>query len=248
MKKVFTILSLVFAFAGLQAQRNVDLNVAQYSPGPDNIIQNGKPFDITVSLKNLGTADIKASDTIFIFPLLDNNFLISGGNPLYKGYTGLTLAPNASTTINAWTGITFTNTTMDGKHDWCTFAIIQNRSADSCRDKNTANNTHCVPVWLNKFPAGINPDPSNMIVLGGVSAYPNPATSNLTIDYGVTGQSKISITIRDIQGKEVMSVMNAESAMGAFETKVDVSSLPAGVYIVEFNDGNTVHSTKFIKQ
>ncbi len=73
---------------------------------------------------------------------------------------------------------------------------------------------------------------------GSFSVYPNPATSMITL----THPSKLSqIEILDIRGKVMLRLVNR----GSLKTNIDLSSLPAGIYIIRTDKVNYV--SKVIK-
>jgi hypothetical protein len=76
------------------------------------------------------------------------------------------------------------------------------------------------------------------------NVYPNPANNQLTIELA-NEASKINVSFTDVLGKEVYTVNNLSGSKVAIN---DISSLPAGVYMVKIvADGNT-QITKVIKQ
>jgi hypothetical protein len=247
MKKLFTLLSFVFVITFANAQRKCDLLITQYIPGPGWEIQNGRPFDITVKVKNIGPDAIKVTDTILYLLKLDASYIMSGGSPIGKAFFGLAIAPGAEVTQYLFTGLTLTFTTIDGTHQFCTETTLFNRStSDGATDLNTANNTGCAAVLMNKFPSGINSPGS--ITLNGLSVSPNPTMGNTIIAYSLSDNNNVKITVRDLSGREVMSVVNEKMGAGSYEKSIDMSSLNAGVYFVEYTAGDKVYTSKLIKQ
>lgn len=75
-----------------------------------------------------------------------------------------------------------------------------------------------------------------------VAAYPNPVNSELTIQVGGV-ISDAHLTLTDITGK-VIRTMNIES----YNTSIDVSALPPGIYIIRYTDGGFAQTLKVSKQ
>jgi Zn-dependent metalloprotease len=75
----------------------------------------------------------------------------------------------------------------------------------------------------------------------GLNVYPNPAHDNLTVsaDHPITG-----IQVIDLIGKTVI----LQDPNGEKTAQVDISSLPAGVYFVKVNAGETQKLVRIIKQ
>jgi hypothetical protein len=65
-----------------------------------------------------------------------------------------------------------------------------------------------------------------------ISIYPNPTSTNLTIDFGKTNLN-IDFQIYDIQGKEILQETNIALVNGKYE--VNTSSLVPGVYMLHIN-------------
>ncbi|MFZ4477033.1 MAG: glycosyl hydrolase family 18 protein, partial [Saprospiraceae bacterium] len=72
--------------------------------------------------------------------------------------------------------------------------------------------------------------------------FPNPVGEVLTVamESGIAG----TILIRDVQGKLVQSV----ETNGETQVQIPTAALPAGFYVLVFNNLEKIQSTKFIKQ
>ena len=78
-----------------------------------------------------------------------------------------------------------------------------------------------------------------------IHLYPNPATNDLMINFNLTGQSQLSITMVDLSGKIVIS--NIKMSKGS---RLDISELKSGMYFVQvFGKNNQLLFTdKLIKE
>jgi len=104
-------------------------------------------------------------------------------------------------------------------------------------DSTTYTGTYIVKTKATTVPSGITPAGT----ANGLSLYPNPVTDRLMIDYaGANGTLKIL----NIMGQEVYS--NTINEMNR-EEPIETSHLPAGTYIVQFSNGTTMQTAKFIK-
>ena len=76
-----------------------------------------------------------------------------------------------------------------------------------------------------------------------VAAYPNPATSELTLQVGGTISNSALLSLTDITGKLVrqMAITNSTTA-------IDVSTLAPGIYIIRYSDAGHVQTLKISKQ
>jgi len=245
MKKFFTLLVFTFAITFADAQRKCDLQVSPFLPGNGWIIQNGKPFDITVKVKNLGPDAIKTTDTILYLLKIDGTYITSSGQPLGKALIGLSIPVGTEVTQSLFTGLTMTFT-IDGSHQFCTEATLFNRAAvDGASDVSLSNNTGCATVLMNKFTSGINA--KSDLLINGISVFPNPVHSITTLNYVVDGENDVKIAIKDLQGREVLQVLNELQNAGNYEKTIDLSSFSNGIYLVEYNVGGKVYTSKIIK-
>jgi hypothetical protein len=63
-----------------------------------------------------------------------------------------------------------------------------------------------------------------------MSNHPNPCSSNTTIKFNVPQDTKVTLSIYDITGKVVATLVNEQRAEGTYEESLNVSDLPEGVY------------------
>jgi hypothetical protein len=75
--------------------------------------------------------------------------------------------------------------------------------------------------------------------------YPNPANANSAVNYTLTEQSEVVITITDITGKVVMTSNEGVKAQGAHRADLNTSELSAGTYFISINAGGAVSTQKF---
>ena len=60
--------------------------------------------------------------------------------------------------------------------------------------------------------------------------YPNPFNPTTTIGYVLPEQSKVSLKVYDVMGKEVLSLVNTEQPSGYYAVQVNGAQLASGVY------------------
>jgi hypothetical protein len=68
--------------------------------------------------------------------------------------------------------------------------------------------------------------------------YPNPFNPSTTIKFAVPKTSFVNITVFDITGQEVMTLLNKEKETGTYEVKFDARNLASGVYVYKMTAGN----------
>lgn len=75
--------------------------------------------------------------------------------------------------------------------------------------------------------------------------YPNPFNQSSIIKYQLSIAGTISIKVFDIQGKEIMTLVNERKPAGMYEIKFNGSSLSSGIYFYTlFSDGNRIETRK----
>ena len=77
--------------------------------------------------------------------------------------------------------------------------------------------------------------------------YPNPFNPVTKIDYQVTDESKVTLKIYDITGKEVMTLVNAQQKSGYYTVQFNASNLSSGNYfykLIASSNGNESVVTK----
>jgi hypothetical protein len=76
--------------------------------------------------------------------------------------------------------------------------------------------------------------------------YPNPFNPQTTIEYDIPNSSEIKLTLFNILGGEVCSLVNERKEKGRYKINFDASNLPAGVYFYKLESPNTVITRKLI--
>jgi hypothetical protein len=77
--------------------------------------------------------------------------------------------------------------------------------------------------------------------------YPNPAADELNISWQLPANSEVSVVLMNTLS-QIVSAQGYETTDGFFEERLDLSTLPAGVYIVTVVSANQSASVKIIKQ
>ena len=88
---------------------------------------------------------------------------------------------------------------------------------------------NCVTVGLNEAAAAAS--------LPFLMVFPNPASAYVLVRYNATDQENISITVRDLMGRTVLSLEQA-SFTGSNELEVNTSGLAEGTYILSLHHMN----------
>ena len=73
----------------------------------------------------------------------------------------------------------------------------------------------------------------NIETNSSINIYPNPASSEITINYFLLEDDNAKITLYDLSGKEMMKISNQKLSGGADQKKVSTGSLPSGLYFIK---------------
>jgi hypothetical protein len=76
--------------------------------------------------------------------------------------------------------------------------------------------------------------------------YPNPFNPSTTIRFEIPKQSHVTLTIYDILGREVASLVNETLDAGAYNTDWNAERYPSGVYFYKFEASNFLSVKKMI--
>ncbi len=72
--------------------------------------------------------------------------------------------------------------------------------------------------------------------------YPNPASDYILVEYELKVAGNVSIDVFDLNGKQVLTLMNASISGGKFSKKFDIKTLADGHYLVRINVNGTITS------
>ena len=76
--------------------------------------------------------------------------------------------------------------------------------------------------------------------------YPNPFNPRTTIQYSIPQTSFVRITIYDILGKEVSTLVDEQKLSGSYEVQFDGSKLSSGVYFYRLHAGKFLETKKLV--
>ncbi|MGE5680265.1 MAG: M20/M25/M40 family metallo-hydrolase [Bacillota bacterium] len=76
--------------------------------------------------------------------------------------------------------------------------------------------------------------------------YPNPFNSGTTISYSIAEALNVKITLYDMLGKEITTIVNEFKTSGRYSVKFNASALPSGIYLYTIQAGNYRDSKKLM--
>ncbi|MBI3192859.1 MAG: T9SS type A sorting domain-containing protein, partial [Ignavibacteriae bacterium] len=75
-----------------------------------------------------------------------------------------------------------------------------------------------------------------------VQNYPNPFNPSTVISYRLSVHSSVSLTVYNLLGEEITTLVNETQDAGFKSVEWNVSGLPSGVYVARLIVGNTVQT------
>lgn len=96
------------------------------------------------------------------------------------------------------------------------------------------------------FASKNNADENANKIVSSLENTPNPTADFVNLNYELTNDADISVSIFDISGKEVLTMKQGIQKEGQHSLKLDVSSLASGMYSYSFKAGESILTRKFI--
>ncbi|GEM_PF-1823580 len=88
-----------------------------------------------------------------------------------------------------------------------------------------------------------NVRPADMAIVG---AFPNPFNPVTTVKFDVSEPSMVNLTVFDITGKRIETLIDLELTPGTYTTTWNATSMPSGVYFVRMVSGGKESTSKLI--
>jgi hypothetical protein len=76
--------------------------------------------------------------------------------------------------------------------------------------------------------------------------YPNPFNPSTTIRYGLPQTSVVMLTIFNVLGQQVATLVQGQQEAGNHEVRFDGSNLASGVYLYRLQAGSYVQAKKLM--
>jgi hypothetical protein len=83
--------------------------------------------------------------------------------------------------------------------------------------------------------------------ISGVSIYPNPSSSSVTLEMNIANPSEVSIQVTDLSGKIVATQNLGFLPLGKNQTTIQSASFNNGLYYLTVSSNGTIVTKKFIK-
>jgi hypothetical protein len=75
---------------------------------------------------------------------------------------------------------------------------------------------------------------------------PNPFNPQTTIKFALPKESKVSLKIYDVLGREVMTLVDRTMSPGVYDVVLDASNIASGVYFYRLTAGEFVQTKKLV--
>ena len=82
--------------------------------------------------------------------------------------------------------------------------------------------------------------------INNMCIYPNPAATKLNIKFQLLNKEKVSISIHDLNGCEVMKLAEQYFDCGDHDLNFDVGCLSSGIYFINTQSGNSVSHSRLM--
>jgi hypothetical protein len=83
--------------------------------------------------------------------------------------------------------------------------------------------------------------------LYSVAASPDPFRDRTTITYKTAAECPVRISVLNMFGKEIQTLVNSSQPAGTYTVEVDGGGLPAGYYLCRMNAGPFTKTTGLVK-
>lgn len=119
---------------------------------------------------------------------------------------------------------------------------------------NGCSNTHCDSIYLGRSSAGITLGIHNQ--LAGINEsknvntllenYPNPFSGSTTINYSVSKNAEVELSVADLLGNKIAVIENGSKPAGSHTTVWNVDNVAGGLYLLQLKVNNQITTKKII--
>ena len=149
------------------------------------------------------------------------------------GNTSTGATPSHTYAAAGWYNICLTITDGAGcSSTYCDSANVQ-------RNSNATAGVHIVNVILDSTTSVAENN-----IINNWSVYPNPASELTAISYTLTRASDVQISVFDLMGNKVAEVDNSHQAAGTHTANADISSISAGMYLLQIKTNDSALTKK----
>ena len=251
MKRIVLTLALALSLSVVSAQNDLSINMT--SPSAGSTLGPGLSFDFDVTITNLGTQAVTANDTVWYYPLLNGNLLVTTQNgqqvPIAFTITGATMNTNDTESRSiGFGGLNISNGSAMNV-DFCggTFALGPNWS--NVTESDTTNNTSCESVAYDPNGGSVGLAENVLFTQGSVpvldGSYSDGKTYYTNI-YNLKGSESVTVSFVDLTGRTV-HYQRYNASGSDLRTEISLSDMPKGILLAVVEvDGKQVNAKKII--
>lgn len=194
-------------------------------------------FSLNSKSFNFGSIKINTTKSDSVMITNNGNAALSVSSILSTSidFQVLTSSVNVNPGSSVYVKITFMPVTVGGKSG----SIIIIHNAGAGKDTVTVSGTAAPATSVNIE----NSLPTTFAVLQN---YPNPFNPNTTITYQLPLTSSAVISVYDVLGKEVATLVNETKEAGVHTVQFDASNISSGIYFYSLRAGNFVEYKKML--
>jgi hypothetical protein len=147
---------------------------------------------------------------------------------------GMTWTPVESNTQNSIMSVNFANTNKGIAVGESSTTLYTNDGGQSWSTQNNLRKNMVTPVITGKKNFSLNQN------------YPNPFNPSTTINYNLPVDSKVSLKVYDLIGKEVAGLVNGFQTRGSHSVNFNAKNLTSGIYFYRITAGDYKDVKKMI--
>ncbi len=88
--------------------------------------------------------------------------------------------------------------------------------------------------------------PEAIVEVGLYALYPSPARDTITIGYSLPNASSVELSIYDVSGRRLATLVSTEQTAGWHEVSWDCANVPSGIYLYHLNANGGGLSRRFV--
>ncbi|MBL0049027.1 MAG: T9SS type A sorting domain-containing protein [Bacteroidetes bacterium] len=199
------------------------------------------------SLFGVGFEALKASGNT---PAGTFTITTSGSTGIKSATIGGVVRPNIVHKLNGGIG----NGSKVFSFDWVAPStnvgnIIFYAAGDACNNDGNESGDYVYTTTQTITPASTTGITNVMSENGLLKVYPNPAHSEITVDYTLNSPSQVQISILNLGGQRILSLLNETQFGGFYTEQFNLGNqLPKGVYLVSLESSGERKLKKLIIQ
>jgi hypothetical protein len=124
--------------------------------------------------------------------------------------------------------------------------IVTNQAGCEASDNINVTFVTCFTHHSSSLPVNIFVNTSGTKATSNIYIYPNPAIYDLNVSIPNARETEVNITMNDIIGNTLYKY--SENAQSGFFKKVDIHSMPAGIYLLKVEYNGEVSTSRVVKQ